>query len=86
MPRMKAGFPDTPKVNTGKGYHIYVQYPDFEVRNDVRKELDMDIRADGGYVVAPPSIHGSGSQYEWEEGFSIYEIDPAPCEQWMMII
>ena len=27
------------------------------------KELDIDIRADGGYVVAPPSIHGSGNQY-----------------------
>jgi replicative DNA helicase len=78
------GFPDTPKVKTGKGWHIFVQHPGFEVRNDVRKELDIDIRADGGYVVAPPSYHGNGHQYTWEEGSSIFEIDPAPCEPWMV--
>ena len=29
-------------------------------------------------------LHGSGHQYEWEEGLSIFEIDPAPCEPWMI--
>ena len=33
---------------------------------------------------APPSIHGSGHQYTWEEGFSINEIDPAECTPWMI--
>jgi hypothetical protein len=80
----EGGFPDTVKAKTGKGYHIYVQHPGFEVKNDVRKELDIDLRGDGGYVAAPPSIHGSGRQYEWEEGFSIFEIDPAECEPWMI--
>ena len=80
----EGGFPDTPKVKTGKGYHIYVQHPGFDVRNDVRKELDIDIRADGGYVVAPPSFHGNGNQYTWVEDFSIFDIEPAPCEQWMI--
>jgi len=51
----EGGFPDNPKVKNGKGYHHYLRYPGFEVRNDVKKELDIDIRADGGYVVAPPS-------------------------------
>jgi replicative DNA helicase len=80
----EGGLPDTPKVKTGKGYHYYMRYPDFEVRNDVRKELDIDIRADGGYVVAPPSIHGSGRHYEWEDCSSIFDIEPAPCEPWMI--
>jgi replicative DNA helicase len=80
----EGGFPDSVKVKTGKGYHIYAQHPGFEVRNDVRKELDIDIRADGGYVTAPPSVHGSGHQYEWVEAYSINDIDPAPCEPWMI--
>jgi len=80
----KGGFPDTPKVKTGKGFHHYMRHPGFEVRNDVRKELDLDIRADGGYVAAPPSVHGSGNQYQWEDGLSIFDINPAPCESWMI--
>ena len=51
----RGGFPDTVKVNTGKGYHIYSRHPGFEIRNSVNKRLDLDIRADGGYVVAPPA-------------------------------
>ena len=34
----EGGFPDTVKAKTGKGYHVYVQHPGFEVKNDVRKE------------------------------------------------
>jgi hypothetical protein len=80
----EGGFPDTPKVKTGKGYHHYLRCPGFEVRNDVKKELDIDIRADGGYVVAPPSIHGLGDHYEWEDCSSIFDIKPARCESWMI--
>ena len=80
----EGGFTNTPKVKTGKGYHFYMKYPGFEVRNDVRKDLDIDIRADGGYVVAPPSIHGSGNHYQWEDCSSILDIEPTPCEPWMI--
>ena len=79
------GFPEyTVKAKTGRGYHIYAKHPGFEIRNSVNKNLDIDIRADGGLIVAPPSIHGSGSRYEWEEGFSIYDIDPVECTPWMI--
>ena len=80
----EGGFPITVQAQTGKGYHVYAQHPDFEINNSVNKDLDIDIRADGGYVAAPPSIHGNGNQYTWVEGFSIHDIDPAPCEPWML--
>jgi hypothetical protein len=35
---------------------------------------DVDIRADGGYVVAPPSIHPNGTRYEWEQAPDEYEL------------
>lgn len=50
-----------------KGCHYYFRAPvGAAIRNSagiVGKGLD--IRADGGYVVAPPSLHLSGLLYEW---------------------
>jgi hypothetical protein len=60
--------PMTPMVKTGKdyGYHLYCSFNsalrNFQARNDLP---DIDMRSEGGYVVAPPSIHPNGKQYEW---------------------
>ncbi len=80
----QGGFPATVKVKTGRGFHLYMKHPGFNIGNDVDKMLKIDIRADGGYVVAPPSQHGSGQQYEWVEGSSIFDVVPAPCTPWMI--
>lgn len=65
----KNNFPITPLVKTGKGYHAYYHYKEgvrnFQKRDDLP---GIDLRGDGGYVVAPPSIHESGKQYQWVEG------------------
>jgi len=62
-------FPPTPLVKTGKGYHAYYRYTE-GVRNFQRRDdlPGIDLRGDGGFVVAPPSIHASGHSYHWEEG------------------
>ena len=81
----QGGFPeDTVKVKSGKGYHVYMRHPGFYVNNKVNLALTIDIRADGGLIAAPPSMHGSGHQYQWVEGFSIFETDPAECSPWMI--
>ena len=57
----------TPVVsNTAKGKHYFFkQLKSLESRNTVNKGCGIDIRANGGYVVAPPSVHGSGKFYRW---------------------
>jgi hypothetical protein len=56
--------PPTPCVKTGKGYHYYFKYQD-GVRNFTKRYPGIDLRGEGGYVLAPPSIHPSGMRYEW---------------------
>ena len=59
---------DAPTVITGKGKHLYFKMPEnVELKCSTSKIADhIDIRANGGYVVAPPSIHENGHQYTWE--------------------
>ncbi|MDI9393467.1 MAG: bifunctional DNA primase/polymerase [Synergistota bacterium] len=60
--------PSTPTVITGRGRHLYFKAPDFDTKNSVCILPQVDIRGDGGLVVAPPSIHVSGDVYKWVEG------------------
>jgi hypothetical protein len=50
----------------GDGRHLYFRHPGGAVRNDAGRRLGpgLDIRGDGGYVIAPPSRHRSGTKYE----------------------
>lgn len=59
---------DAPTVKTGKGKHLYFKMPEnVELKCSTSKIADhIDIRANGGYVVAPPSIHENGHRYTWE--------------------
>ena len=57
--------PDTPlKVRTAKGVHRYFRHPGGTIRNKARIRDGVDIRADGGFVVGPGSVHASGVVYE----------------------
>jgi len=61
--------PHTPTVSTGgDGLHYYLQMPDFEVTTmcgDHALRDGVEIRSDGGMVVAPPGHHASGGIYQW---------------------
>ncbi len=55
----------TVKVATGgKGLHFYFQYEE-GIKTSAGIQAGIDIRAEGGYAVLPPSLHKSGSRYEW---------------------
>ena len=62
--------PDTLGQETGGGgYHLFWEWPEgIEVRNRTNARQGIDVRGEGGYVVAPPSIHPSGKGYEWHLG------------------
>lgn len=69
--------PHTVKARTPRGFHIYGRtIPGLDIRNTTRLAgMDgVDVRGQGGYVVAPPgrALHG---EYEWI--VSPNEIKPA---------
>lgn len=75
-----------PTVITGKGKHLYFKMPtNTKIKSSVSKIANhIDIRADGGYVVAPPSIHTNGKQYIWENFAPSHKFPDAP--QWLLDI
>jgi putative DNA primase/helicase len=79
--------PDTPAVLTGSGgRHIYFRLPEgVTVRNSAGKlGPGLDVRGDGGYVVAPPSTHPNGQRYEWLEGQSPDDLPLASAPDWLL--
>lgn len=63
----------------GGGEHLYYRMPKGKFYGNKTKGLPpgIDIRGWGGFVVAPPSLHYSGTRYAWKTGCSPLEREPA---------
>jgi hypothetical protein len=62
-----------PISRSGKGYHVYLrvagrQAATEKVAFNEEGELLIDVKAEGGLVQAPPSMHPSGCRYRWLRG------------------
>ena len=69
--RLKTLVPDydltaVPRSRTGKGWQLFFKHPGTPIPNRAGVLPGLDVRGDGGYVVAPPSIHPNGKVYKWE--------------------
>lgn len=51
------------------GVHLFYAYPHGvgRISNRVRIFEGADLRADGGFIVLPPTMHACGRRYEWVE-------------------
>jgi hypothetical protein len=71
--------PETLRSRTGSGgeHVIFEHVPG--VRNSASKlGSSLDIRGDGGFIIAPPSLHLSGTRYTW-----LNDTSPAPAPDWL---
>lgn len=60
--------PETAVAITGRGGMHYLYRTDrTNIHPSVNTDLSVDIRSDGSYIVAPPSIHENGRKYEWQD-------------------
>lgn len=87
---VKHGLTPTLGVRTSRGAHLYWRWTDGAVVRNAQglKAVgapNVDVRGDGGYVCAPPTVHRSGHVYAWvfSDGFQ-REMQEAPV--WLLDI
>jgi hypothetical protein len=73
--------PNTLEATTGGGgSHIFFAHPGVSFKNSASVLGEgLDVKTDGGYVVAAPSLHASGKRYQWRARHS-----PASIPGWLV--
>lgn len=82
--------PPTVRAETGGGgTHLLFTHPGGAVKSRSGAITDapgIDCKSDGGYIVAPPSLHASGSRYRWSEKRGPAAIPFADPPEWLMAL
>ena len=80
--------PPTPESLTGGGgAHLFFQHPGVPIKNSTSAlGPGLDVRGDGGYIIAPPSRHVSGGVYEWDIGHHPDHLEPPPLPDWLLTL
>ncbi|HEY0100851.1 MAG TPA: bifunctional DNA primase/polymerase [Pyrinomonadaceae bacterium] len=76
-------FPATLEALTGGGgFHFLFAHPGVKFKNSSSVLGEgLDIKTDGGYIVAAPSLHASGQRYEWRG-----TAEPSPLPSWLLTL
>ncbi len=75
----KALMAPTATVATGGGgWHLYYRHPGIPTVTALPDRAGVDVKGEGGYVAAPPSVHpGTGRPYRWAGRGGVAEMPPA---------
>ena len=66
--KLHGALPETATAITGRGgIHYFYRTDRSDLRPFINQDKGVDLRSDGAYVVAPPSIHPNGNRYEWQD-------------------
>jgi hypothetical protein len=68
----------TPMQDTPRGGRHYVCKYAEGVTNKAAVIEHMDVRSEGGYILAAPSVNGNGKGYCWTDGYEPWTLPPAP--------
>jgi len=79
--------PATLAAQTGSGgLHLIYAWPETEIiRNSAGKlGAGIDVRGEGGYIIAPPSLHRNGTRYLWTGLDDALDVAQAPA--WLLAL
>lgn len=77
--------PTVEALTGGDGRHILFRYPGYSVKSGASVlGPGLDVKADGGYIVAAPSLHASGRRYAWEVSSHPDEVPIAEAPAWLL--
>jgi hypothetical protein len=62
----------------GGGWHVYAAYPPDGLRSVDAYAPGTELKADGKYVIAPPSLHIARRRYCWLPDHAPWDCAPAP--------
>lgn len=76
--------PPTPQSVSGSGGLHFIFRTSRPIRNTASQiEAGVDIRGEGGQIIAAPSIHKTGNFYQWAEGCAPWECDIEDAPEWL---
>ena len=84
LEREHGEIPPTWRCLTPGGLHLYIRHPGGHVGNRVGLWPGIDLRGDGGYVVAPPTALADGRSYVWEVGNGPHGLAPIVAPTWLL--
>jgi len=69
----------------GSGRHVLLEHPGGSIASTANVlGPGVDVRADGGLIVAAPSVHGSGREYIWHPEYDLDAVGIAPMPAWLV--
>ena len=81
------GLPRSVRQSTpGGGVHVVLSHPGVLVPTRTGVLPGMDVRGDGGFIVATPSVHANGRRYAWDTDAQPDEMPVADCPAWLVDI
>lgn len=86
LERVHGPLPATVEQRTPRGgRHLLFRHPGGKVKNSAKQlGAGLDVRGDGGYIVAAPSVHPNGGRYDWSPTGHPDQVEIAAAPAWLL--
>jgi hypothetical protein len=86
LERAHGSLPATVEQRTPRGgRHLLFQHPGSKIKNSAKQlGAGLDVRGDGGYIIAAPSVHPNGGRYDWSPAGHPDQVEITAAPAWLL--